>query len=371
MRGLSQSSINRQQNIPSSVQQAMNQHMKNTLPAHLQHQMGDGLHMSPQTQKAISDHMQRTMPSHLKQYAGAYMEQRVINPSLAGGGGFTPGSTVRPHAPMPDRLRLDHSNVSAAQYDAKFHTNLFASDQATAAEQPAPPGGPPPAPQPAVPTQAQAGQPQPDGSAAGPYGSEYGFIMEPPPPPKRGLSLLPSDPSMPIRIGIVAGGVLILLILFIIMKGLLSGGGNSASFVSIAQDQQEIIHIANLTANSQTNQQAVLSSDNQNFAVTAQTSLTSAQSQILAYLKQHGKKVKPKTLDLKVDAATDQRLTSAAANSTYDSTFKEIMKTQLTDYQAALKQAYKQTPDATGRKIINDNYKASELLLIQLNSPES
>lgn len=367
MRGLSQSSINRQQHIPAHIQQAMNQHMK-TMPAHLQRQMGNGIHMSAQTQKAVANHMQKNMPAHLKQYAGAYMEQQVINPRSVAGTGFTPTSTVQPHAPVPDRMRLDHSNVSASQYEARFNTGLFAADQpASPAIQSEAPGGPPPAPQPQF---AQTNQPpDPQAGAGGPYNPQYGFIMEPPPPPRR--SLLPTDASMPIRIGIMAGGVLVLLILFLVIKGLLSGGGNSVSFISIAQDQQEMIHIVTNTTTPQANQQAELSATNQNFAITAQLSLTSAQRQTLIYLQNNGKKVKAKTLELKISAMTDQELTAAATNSTYDSTFKQIMQSKLTDYQAALKQAYVQTGDPVGRKLLNDEYKASKLLVTQLDSPSS
>lgn len=343
----------------------MNQHMKNTLPAHLQRQMNSGAYMSTQTQRAISDHMQKTMPAHLKQYAGAYMEQQVANPHPAGGSGFTPGSTVRPHAPVPDRLRLDHSNVSAGQYDAQFHTNLFAPDQPAPAAQveeyAAPPGGPPPAPQPQTPQPGQPGAGQ-----GGPYGSEFGFIMEPPPPPRR--SLLPTNASLPLRIGVVAGGFIVLLILFSVVKGLLSGSGNTPALISVAQDQQKIIHVTTSVITPQ-NDQAVLSDNNKNFAATAQLSMLSAQQQMLLYLKSNGKKVNAKTLNLKINAMTDQQLAASATNSTYDSTFKQIMQDQLSEYQASLKQAYQQTGSAAGRKLINDDYKASQLLLTDLNTP--
>lgn len=88
-------------------------------------------------------------------------------------------------------------------------------------------------------------------------------------------------------------------------------------------------------------------------------------------MQKNGKKVKTKTLGLKINTMTDQQLTAAATNSTYDATFKQIMQTQLTDYQTAIKQAYQQTAGAKGRKLLNDDYKASQLLLTQLNSPSS
>lgn len=337
-----------------------------TMPAHLQHQMGEGAHMSRHAQQAISAHMQKTMPAHLKKYAGAYMEQSIMNPSM--GASMAAPAGPQPHAPVPNRMRLDHSNVSAAQYDAKFHADLFAPDQpaqasvgpqiVTPSETSAPASSAPPAPPPAD-------------LPPNPQGPNYNFIMEPPKPTKR--SLLPTDAGPALRIGIIVGGALVVLVVFLIMKSLIfSSGGNKQALTTVAQDQQAMIHIVtNATTGGQTQQQAALSASSQSFAVTAQMTLTSAQYQLLTYLKANHTKVSTKTLSLKVDAMTDQQLTAAAANSTYDSTFRQVMQTKLTEYQAALREAYKQTPGPKGRKLLDQEYQASKLLLTQLNSPAS
>lgn len=180
--------------------------------------------------------------------------------------------------------------------------------------------------------------------------------------------MLPANAPAPMRIAIVVGGLIVMLVLFLIIKGLLSGGGNTQALINVAQDQQEIIH---LTTNATSNSQVGLSTTNENFAVTAQASLTSAQQQLVTYLANNGHKVKDKTLNLKINTTLDQDLTTAATNSTYDSTFKQTMQNQLNNYQQALRTAYQQTKGPKGRKLLNDQYNASVLLLQQLNTPAS
>lgn len=196
---------------------------------------------------------------------------------------------------------------------------------------------------------------------------EYEFITNPGQPPRRRFNLLPSGAGLPLRIAIVGGALLVLLILFVIIKGLVSGGGNTDALVNVARQQQQIIHLVDNTDQ----QQTPLSAANQNFAVTAQATLTSAQSQLVTYLANNGHKVKPKTLELTVSATLDEQLKTAAGNSTYNATFKEIMQNQLQDYQQALRTAYAQTSGPKGRKLLSDQFNGSKLLLQQLNQPSS
>ncbi len=229
------------------------------------------------------------------------------------------------------------------------------------------PDSPYPPPPPVGPPIQPSGAPSGDGTPP----PDYGFITQPPKPPRRSLGLpsLPSNGPPFLRIAIVLGGLLVLLILFVIIKSLLSGGGNTQALTTVAQDQQEMIHILTNGTTASTQQQAVLSSADQNFAATAQLSLTSAQNQLIVYLKNNGKKVSTKTLNLKVSPATDQQLTTAASNSTYDTTFRQVMQSKLTNYEAALKAAYKQTKGRKGRQLLSNEYNGAQLLLTQLNSP--
>jgi hypothetical protein len=201
-----------------------------------------------------------------------------------------------------------------------------------------------------------------------PQPHEYDFLVNSQKPPKRSFSL-PGNSSKPIRIAIVVGGLLILIIVFSVIKSALSGGGNTQALITVGQDQQQIIHIT--TSITQGDQQTSLSTTNQNFAVTANASLTSAQTQLVAYMKTNGHKVSAKTLGLRVSANTDEQLKTAIANTTYDSTFQSVMQTQLSNYEQALRAAYKQTSGPKGRKLLTDQFNGAQLLLQQLNTPAS
>lgn len=198
---------------------------------------------------------------------------------------------------------------------------------------------------------------------------DYGFIMEPPKPPRKslGMSGLGGSNSMPFRIAMVLGGLLVLIIIFAIAKSLFSGGSNTQALTSVAQQQQSMIHIL---TNSSGNQQA-LSANDLNFAATANVTLTSAQHDVIHYMAINGKKVKTMTLNLKISPTIDQQLTTAASDNTYDSTFKQVMQGQLNSYEQALNTAYKQTTGPKGRAMLKEQFQGAQLLLTQLNSPDS
>jgi hypothetical protein len=204
-----------------------------------------------------------------------------------------------------------------------------------------------------------------------PQPNDYSFITNSGTPQRRGPNLLPSNTSTPVRVAIVGGGLFVLLIVFLIVKGMLSGGGNTPALITVAQDQQEIIHIVTTATGGAGGSQTSLSTTNENFAVTANASLTSAQGLLLTYLADNGHKVNAKTVGLKLSASIDQQLQTASANSNYDETFQEIMQSQLTTYQQALQAAYRQTTGPKGRKLLSDEFNASKLLLQQLNTPSS
>jgi hypothetical protein len=314
--------------------------------------MGEGLHMSAKNRQAVSDHMQKNLPAQLKQYAGAYMEQQVLSPGSSVSPSVSPSYSSRAPAPQPDRRRLDHSSdVSAAQYEARFNSNLFAPDS-----QPQPTVPPPPAEIPPT----------------GPADPDYGFIMQPPKPPRRGLNLpgLSGNSSPIMRIAIVLGILLVVVIIFVVIKGLFSGGGNKQALTTVAQEQQAMIHILTNGPGQDSQQQAPLSDASNNFSATAQASLTSAQQQLLDYMTINHMKVGEKQLVLKTNPAIDQQLTDAASNSTYESTFKQVMRDQLLDYEQALQTAYKQTTGPKGRALLSQDFDGAQLLLKELDSTD-
>lgn len=194
----------------------------------------------------------------------------------------------------------------------------------------------------------------------------YDFIINPEKPPTK-RTLLPGGNSLLMRVVVVAAGFIILIVAFNVIKALVSGPSNLPSMVTVAQDQQELIHIA--TAANQ--QQSNLSISNKNFVATAQISLTSAQSQLLTYLKTNGKKVSPKILNLKISTTTDAQLAASQTAATYDQTLHDIMKTKLTSYKNDLRHSYQLTKGKKGRALLSSDYDQAQLLLVQLDSPAS
>jgi hypothetical protein len=197
-----------------------------------------------------------------------------------------------------------------------------------------------------------------------PQPSDYSFITNPAPPPKPGLSL-PGNSSV-VRLIIALAGLLVLIIIFAVIKSALSGSSNQPALLSVAQDQQEIIHLTtNVTQNSQG--QLNVSTASQNFAATARLASTTAQQQLLAYMKTNHMKTSAKQLNLKQSAATDSQLSAAATSGTYDSTFKQIMQNELGVYKQDLSHAYDLTKGPKGRQLLNNDYNYAQLLLTQLN----
>ena len=199
---------------------------------------------------------------------------------------------------------------------------------------------------------------QPLYGAPAPPQPNYDFIVNPTPPPRRPVL---GGSSMLSRILIAGVGLIILIVAFSVIKGLLSGGGNQAAMLHVVQDQQEIIHLTTAAVQVQS-----ISTTNKNFAVTANLVATSQKSQLLAYLQTQHQKVSAAQVNLKLNSSLDTSLTTAIAANTYDQTFSDIMNSQLTDYEAALQLAYKQTPGAHGRKLLTDDYNSAKLLQLQL-----
>ena len=318
----------RQTYIPPHIESAMAEHVQQSMPAHLQKYKGSSTYIPAHAQAEMTEHLESSLPPHMKQYAGAYMQQNVVEPSL--NRRSSPRTPVEPSAPVIS------PNVPS---------------QADATVQPATNGGP------AYPAQAPTVSQNPD--------QPYDFITNPAQAPKQPLTTrLPGGSSMIGRIGLLAGGLLALLIVFLIFRGLLTGPSNLDSFVTVAQEQQELIHLA---ANA--SQQDSLPAADKNAAATMQASLTSSQAATIQYLTTNKKKVNEKLLNLKVSAAIDKQLTDAAAAGTYNQTFHEIIESKLTAYANVLSQAYKQNPGPKGKTLLQDSYQQAQLLQTQLDTP--
>lgn len=328
-------------------------------------------YIPPHVEQAMTKQMEHALPAHMKRYAGAYVQQNMTGPGMATSGKMTgPPAGYKPVTHLP---RKDHFHQYKAQQPSKADAFLSQNTPPApaepgtvyAAQSPQPQATQDPAPPQQIPEQPVAYPPQnPSQPASGPT-SNYDFFMGAEQQQIRKPSPL-SNSSLPIRIGLVAGGLVALLIIFNVAKGLLAGPSVLPYYVTVTQDQQEIIHLSSDATELQTD----INTTNKNFAATAQLSVTSAQADIIKLLSKNGRKVKVKELNLKLSDSTDARLKDASAAGTYNETFKDIMLSELKTYMSDLKTTYNHSKSDSGRALLSDKYHQAELLTEQLNSDQ-
>lgn len=206
---------------------------------------------------------------------------------------------------------------------------------------------PPQAPQ--VPQMQQMPQPSPN--------PQYDFIMNHGQQQQSGRFNLPSGNSPIQRILIFAGGIVGLLIVFLVFMSIIGGGSDrSTQLLSLAQDQTELIRIADLGQSERTVRQPTT----KNLAANTSVSIASIQKQTLVLIKD--KKAASK-LGLKKSAKTDATLTTAAANNQYDSVFVDLLTTKLKSYRTEIKTLFTSAKSAKEKKVLQDAYNGASLLL--------
>jgi hypothetical protein len=218
-----------------------------------------------------------------------------------------------------------------------------------------------PQPQSPAGTQPQA-QPEQPATPVEPYD----FIMDAGKPQSKPILPLPGLNSTLKRVVFGFVSLVVLLIILNVAKGLLRGTTNTAFLFGLVQDQQEIIHITS-NANSSGPSQG-LTTASQNFAATTNASISSAQLAIATALTSTKQKITPVVLNLKVNPQLDTQLTTAGANGTYDQTFQQLMKAQLTTYMNDLNLTYSKTKTKQGQDLLKNDYAQAKLLLTQLNT---
>lgn len=194
-----------------------------------------------------------------------------------------------------------------------------------------------------------------------PQPQNYDFIVNPQTePPKQKFM---ANTSLPKKIIFFGGALIILFIVFSVAKSVLSGPSDVDKFVSVAQDQQQLISIATTVS-----QKTGLSTKSINSALTSQLGLSSDQSATLAYMANNGKKVKSKELNAGSSASINQQLTASVEAGTIDQTYQSVMLQELQSYLDNLQKVYKQTDGKKGHALLESNYKSGKLLVQQLQS---
>ena len=194
-----------------------------------------------------------------------------------------------------------------------------------------------------------------------PSESAYDFMFNAQKPHQPTLLKLPQSLSMRLLVGL--GGLLVVIVLIIVIASASKGQSNEAALISVAQDQQELIHLAT-NASSQTS----LSSNNQTFVATANLTLANNSTQLNTYLKAVGYNVSLAEENLKISTGVDQTLTDAASSGDFNPTFDQIMQEQLKLYVDNINTAYIQTKGVNGRALLKSLYKQTNLLSTALSS---
>jgi hypothetical protein len=206
-----------------------------------------------------------------------------------------------------------------------------------------PPQQPPFQPQPP-----QQPQPMP------PANDPYHFILNPEQPSQS--RKLPRPRGILMLVALLAVVVIVLVILVAIFRG---GGADTKPFVTLLQEQQEIIRISSAQGRSLQKQNV------KNFVTNTELSMTSDQAKLKTFLGKNGVKVSSKQLAALASTTTDARLESAVSSSTLDATMVEVLQKELTDYQATLSQTYKATSVKSTRALLTELNNNANLLLTQ------
>ena len=309
-------------------------------------------YIPPHVQEAMAKQMEHMSPSHMKQYAGAYVQQNMVQGRTAPGAGKVSGPPPG-YKPVTHLPRKDHYHQFKVQTPSKAENFLPDSPAATQPQAPYPDQQ-----YQQVPPQHQSQGQQPQAGS----NPNYEFFMNPEQPAQK-TSRLTSSTSMPLKIGLVAGGLLILLIMFNVIRGLLAGPSNFTYYLATVQDQQAITHIT-----SDALQQQDINTANKIFAATADASVTSSQSKLLGLLADSNKKVGDKQINLKISAKTDAALEAAAASGNYNAVFKEAMQAQLKAYMSDINATFNHTKSQAARAILQDQYNQAKLLSEQLSA---
>lgn len=186
---------------------------------------------------------------------------------------------------------------------------------------------------------------------------QYDFIMNNQ-QPKR--SFLPgAGSSKRQRILIVAIGAMVLLIVLIMIFSAIFGGngGSKQRLTDVAKTQTELARVAAIGTDT------ARSTDARSLAMSVQLSLTSDKAIIISQIKENGDKVNEKELVKGKNTETDEKLTAAEQNGTFDVVFTSTMREMLEDYQAQLKATFEATSGNATRQTLSNAYENAGVLL--------
>lgn len=326
--------------LPPHIKAAMQEHMQQTVPAHLKKYEGGTTYVPQHAEAELAQHLESSLPDHLKPYAGAYVQQQIVQPGMQ--------QQMAGRSPVPQ-------NPESGPAPGVMPVGQVVSPVVvgSAGPSPAPPG---PAPLPS------ADVPEPN--AGGNPDQAYSFITDPAKPPRGPLlTNIPGGNSLIGRIGLVCGSLLILFILFSVVRGLFNSTPDLSSVFTVVQEQQEILHLTNGV------RPGLLSPATADANANVKLSVGTSESQLTHYMVKNHYKIQTKFINAKVSHSADTQLANSIAGGTYDQTYRSILQGKLKTYANSLQAAYKQVKGPKGRTLLKNAYQQVQLLQIQLNSP--
>ena len=195
-----------------------------------------------------------------------------------------------------------------------------------------------------------------------PSGNPYDFILNPEKPKKMGKFRPGGNNNLFKTVAIILGSTFILMLIATVALNFFAPKTlKKEDVIGLAQTQQELIRVTNEASGSAV-QQAT-----QNLAATVQYTITTQQQATLKLLAAKGVNVDKKQLELKQNADTDQKLTTATSTSTFDTVFTQIMENQLNSYASNLKQLYEQAAAGkTESELFAKQHTEVQLLISQI-----
>lgn len=203
-------------------------------------------------------------------------------------------------------------------------------------------------------------QPQQQPSFQPPANNPYEFIMNPQQPPKRkGTGF--GGGKLPMLLGLIVGGAVLLMIVLTIFISLGSNkGASTEDIVGLVQTQNELVRISNQGVKSAVQQST------KSLAVTTEYAMRTQQQETIALLTKNGRQLGEKENTLKQNAQTDRQFTTAKSTSTFDLVFSQVMQNELTTYANNLKQLFSKTTNKETRDQLSDYYEQTQLLISQI-----
>ncbi|MEI8187419.1 MAG: hypothetical protein WCG30_00550 [Candidatus Saccharibacteria bacterium] len=176
-------------------------------------------------------------------------------------------------------------------------------------------------------------------------------------------SFSPKGNSLKTRLILVAGSVVVLLIIFAVVNGILSGSknANNKNIINVVEYQAILIQMSDSAATNSRNL-AIL-----NLAATTKISMKSSQSQFVKLLGKNGFTVTPLEVAY-ISPSVKTTLTSAVTNGTFDSTFISTFKIKNKIYQNDIDLAFKGAKSSSEKTMLKSLYDQSKILNDAVNN---